>query len=328
MEFRPIPRASGAFQQPITAEQVVAMCRRAFGERTSVVSVVELGNGMYNNTYKVDIGAEAPVILRVAPEPARQSRLEHELMRNEHASIPFLAPIAPLLPQTLMADFTHTVIGRDYLFQSMLDGVPAPDGLGAYPRSTWASFFRQLGSIVAQIHAVRGRRFGPVAGPSYPTWSQAVTATLTNAATDMEAAGLDATDIHKVAGLAEKHRAVLDQITDPRLLHGDLWTVNVMIDPDAAEPRITGVFDCDRTSWGDPAADWSLFMASRRPDTERDTFWETYPPQATDPEPRIRALIYQAMHTAALRLERHRRRAANVADTYNDIANLLAELRQ
>ena len=47
-------------------------------------------------------------------------------MRNEHASIPYLAPIATLMPRTLMVDFTHEVIGRDFLFQAYLDGGPVP----------------------------------------------------------------------------------------------------------------------------------------------------------------------------------------------------------
>ncbi len=67
MEFRPIERAVDAFQQPVTAEQIWAMCRRAFGSDVRVVSAVELGNGMYNSTYRVDLGVDRPVILRVAP---------------------------------------------------------------------------------------------------------------------------------------------------------------------------------------------------------------------------------------------------------------------
>ncbi|MGH3752503.1 MAG: phosphotransferase family protein [Pseudonocardiaceae bacterium] len=114
------------------------------------MSAVELGNGMYNNTYRVDIGADRPVILRVAPEPARQYRIERGLMRNECASVPFLAPIAPLIPRTLAADFTHEILGRDYLFQTLLDGVSGPEGIGQYPRPAWTSFFRQIGKIRPQ----------------------------------------------------------------------------------------------------------------------------------------------------------------------------------
>jgi hypothetical protein len=46
MEFRPVDRDAGAFQQSVTAEQVQQISRRVFG--ASVVSAVELGAGLYN----------------------------------------------------------------------------------------------------------------------------------------------------------------------------------------------------------------------------------------------------------------------------------------
>jgi aminoglycoside phosphotransferase (APT) family kinase protein len=328
VEVQSIERAPGAFQQPVTREELRAMCRRAFGPRVRVGSAVELGNGMYNSTYRVDIDADRPVILRVAPEPARQFRVERELMRNEHASIPYLAPIAPLMPRTLAIDFTHEVIGRDYLFQTMLDGVPAPEGLAAYPRPAWSAFYRQLGEIARTIHAIRGDRFGPVAGPAFATWSEAVVASLADTAADLDDAGLDSTDVREVAAIAIRHRAVLDEITEPRLLHGDLWTVNVMIAPDAPEPTITGVFDCDRTSWGDPESDWPIFMAGKRPGTERDAFWDAYGTLATTPGAAGRSLFYRARHIGAARLERHRLgHAGDVPDTYRELREVVAWAR-
>jgi hypothetical protein len=87
-----------------------------------VVSAVELSGGLYNNTYRVEIGEDRPVILRVAPEPGRQSRVERALMRNEHTSLPFFAPIAAMMPRTLFVDWTREIVGRDYLVQTMLDG--------------------------------------------------------------------------------------------------------------------------------------------------------------------------------------------------------------
>jgi hypothetical protein len=157
-----------------------------------VGSAVELGNGMYNSTYRVDVGADRPVVLRVAPEPARQFRVERELMRNEH---------------------------------------------------------------------------------------------------------------------------------------GDLWTVNMMIAPDAPEPTITGVFDCDRTSWGDPASDWPIFMAGKRPGTERDAFWDAYGTLAGTPGAARRSLFYRARHIGAARLERHRLgHAGDVPDTYRELREILAQL--
>jgi aminoglycoside phosphotransferase (APT) family kinase protein len=210
----------------------------------------------------------------------------------------------------------------------MLDGVSAPDGLAAYSRPQWVSFYRQLGTITNSIHSVRGKRFGPVAGPTFTTWSESVIASLNDTAADLDDAGLDAADVRDVAAVADQYRACLDEIVEPRLLHGDLWTVNVMIAPGAAEPTITGVFDGDRASWGDPASDWAVFMAGRRPGTERDVFWETYDTPASTPGAVVRSLFYRARHIGAGRLERHRLgHSENVPVTYDEMREVLGLLR-
>lgn len=36
---------------------------------------------------------------------------------------------------------------------------------------------------------------------------------------------------------------------------------------------ICGVFDNDRASWGDPDADWPVFLAPLQPGIARDAFW-------------------------------------------------------
>ncbi|MEL5957563.1 aminoglycoside phosphotransferase family protein [Streptomyces sp. CLV115] len=166
MEFRPITRAPGAFQQSVTPEEIEAICCRAFGTDTEVVSAAELGTGMYNTTYRVTVaGRERAVILRIAPEPECQFTSERALMRNEYASLPYLAALAPLMPRVLAADFTHEIIGRDYMVQSLLDGIPATEHLRTYPRSTWPVYYRQLGEIARRVHDVRGPAFGPITGP-------------------------------------------------------------------------------------------------------------------------------------------------------------------
>ncbi|MDG4795496.1 aminoglycoside phosphotransferase family protein [Micromonospora sp. WMMD1082] len=326
MEFRPLPRPAGAFQRSVTAGDVQAIVRRVFGVGVDVVSATELGGGMYNSTYRVELAGRRPVILRVAPEPGRQFRSERALMRNEYASVPWLAPIAPLLPHVLVADWSHEVIGRDYLVQTLLDGVPGPEGLGVYPRSAWPVLYRQLGSIARDVHAVRGPHFGPVIGPGYDSWSASVIASLTDIAADVDSVGLDAADLRKAADAAGAHRGVLDEITEPRMLTGDLWTVNVMLAADAPEPTITGVLDMDRTWWGDPAADWTIRMAGRK-DDERVAFWDTYGTRDTSTAAALRALIYEARHIGAIRLERDRLgNTTGVRDTYDDLAVTLAAL--
>jgi aminoglycoside phosphotransferase (APT) family kinase protein len=326
VEFRPIERAPGAFQRSVSADQLQAMCRRAFGAGARPISAIELGLGAYNSTYRVEVAGHRPVILRVAPEPGRQFRIERELMRNEHATAAYLAGLGPLLPRTLAVDFTHQLITRDYLFQTLLGGTPAPDGLSRYPRPAWAAFFGQLGGIARAVHDVAGTRFGMVAGPTYATWSQALIGYFEDAAADLQDAGLDAEDARRLAGAADRHRAVLDEISRPRLLHGDLWTVNVLIDPDAPEPRITGVVDSDRAWWGDPLADWTIYCARRRHGAEHRAFFDGYGQLPTGDHDQLRARFYLARHLLGIRLERYRLGEEELSATYDDVRAVLAEL--
>lgn len=165
MDFRPVERDPGAFQQSVTADEIQLLCRAAFGAHVRVVSAVELGLGLYNSTYRVDIGRDRPVILRVAPEPARQSRDERELMRNEHATVPYLASIASLLPTTLAIDFTHEVIPRDWMFQTLLSGPPGRTSSYAIPsrsrRLSTVSSGRSRGGCTAFVVTGSGRSPAP-----------------------------------------------------------------------------------------------------------------------------------------------------------------------
>ncbi|MFF3877422.1 phosphotransferase family protein [Streptomyces sp. NPDC001978] len=227
MEFRSISRESSAFQQPVSEIDIQEICARAFGPGVLATSAVELGGGMYNTTYRITAaGLPEPVILRIAPAPDRQFASERELMRNEYATVPYLSTVAAVVPRMLFADWSQEIIGRDWVVQSHLTGVPAPERLGAYDRALWRGFFAQLGEITSRVHSVRGAHFGPIAGPGFPTWSAAVLASLHAIAADLSASGLDAADVRKVADLAAEHGEVLDEIREPRLLTGDLWTVH------------------------------------------------------------------------------------------------------
>ncbi|WP_042804694.1 aminoglycoside phosphotransferase family protein [Streptomyces sp. C] len=327
MELHAIERPATAFQQALTEQQIQAVARRAFGTDTMVRSATELGGGVYNTTYRLDLADRAePVILRVAPEPARQFRSERELMRAEYASVPWLAPIADLMPHVLAADFTQAVIGRDWMIQSFLPGTPAPELLGSYSKETHTAFFRRMGEITAAVHAVAGSWFGPMGGPGHRRWSEAVAASLNLIAEDVESCGLDAADLRQAADAAQARAHVLDEVSVPRLLTGDLWTVNTMLAEGASVPTICGVLDMDRTWWGDPEADWPTRMARAKQD-ERLSFFEAYPAPAATAGVRWRRHVYEVRHLGALRLERHRLgNQAGVRDSYPAVAAELSAL--
>ncbi len=86
-------------------------------------------------------------------------------MRSEYAAAPWLVGLGPLVPRVVGADFTHQVVDRDYLVQTLLVGTPAPELMSGCSRSQWPGLFAQLGGISRRIQEVPGETWGPVAAP-------------------------------------------------------------------------------------------------------------------------------------------------------------------
>src|SRR5690348_8460585 len=111
MHLTNIPRALGAFQQPLTRDEIIAVCHRAFGPAAHPKSAQELSGGECNTVYRIRLAGQSDVVLRVAPaHSAVVPWHEADLMRHEHAIQPYFAPIAPLLPQLIACDFTRQII--------------------------------------------------------------------------------------------------------------------------------------------------------------------------------------------------------------------------
>lgn len=320
-----VGRDQEAFQQPLTDEQLESVCERAFGAGV-VDSAVELGVGTYNTTYRLETAGQRSV-LRVAPQAGRAGESPYGGLRNEYAAAPFFAGLGELTPRIMAADFTGELVNRDYLVQSFLPGVPAPELMDSYPRPDWAHFYRQLGRITRRIHQVCGPGFGPVADARHATWSEALISELLDSAGEYEAAALDPDQVREIADFVAASRAIFD-VVEPRLLHGDLWHLNILLAPDAAVPTITGICDSDRANWGDPLADWTIEKARQRPGTERDAFWDTYGKLSSDPASRQRLLVYRARTFIGSRLDIHRRglRIEEIPPEHWELAPVLTAL--
>ncbi|HEX8092264.1 phosphotransferase family protein [Jatrophihabitans sp.] len=323
-----IERAPGAFQQPVAPSAILAICRRALGAGVVVRQAVELGIGTYNSTYRVELAGGDPVILRIAPEPARLGPAARQAMRNEYAALPFLAPLGSLIPRTVAVDFTHQLLNRDYLVQTLLPGVPASQRLPTYSAGALRHLYRQLGSVTRTIHGVTGQAFGPMTGPYSTSWCAALVAQFEQLADAFTAAGLDAGPVHQLIAASWRHRAALEEITVPALLHGDLWTLNLLVDTDPDRPTITGVLDCDAASWGDPVADWTITRALARPGTEVDAFWQSYGRPSDDQASQVRALVYRARNVLGARLDIHRRGLdlSDIPPVHWDVSDVLSAL--
>src|SRR5215216_4656578 len=224
MEFLPLKEPPKGVPLFPTANQIVAMCQRAFGLSVRVVSARELSGGTFNSTFLITLN-DQQVILRIAPPPTADL-LWHEqwLMRREQHIQPFFAALASLMARTLLADFTHQLIDRDYLFQTHLAGDRWDQTADRFTPEEKLRLWEQFGSITKTIHSTVGTTFGgPYPAPEFPTWSKSVLYHLESAIQAMFEEHLDVTDLRSVLVIVQGQTAALDAITQPRLLHGDLW---------------------------------------------------------------------------------------------------------
>jgi aminoglycoside phosphotransferase (APT) family kinase protein len=288
------------------------MCRRAFGPDVPVVSARELGGGTFNSTFLIALN-DQQTILRVAPPPSADVAWDERwLMRREQQIKPFFAALGSLMPRTLLADFTHQLIERDYVFQTFIAGERWDEVADSLSDDEQLRLWEQFGGVTRTIHSTIGARFGgPYPAPEFSTWSQAIFYRFERVIQAMIDTQLDTSNMLAVEHFARAHAAVLDAIDRPRLMHGDLWLFNILIDCSAGEPRIVGVLDADRAWWGDPQADWTMFVLAKGAAPETDhlhaRFWQSYGARIQTPEATFRQAIYEALHigTALVWATRH-----------------------
>jgi aminoglycoside phosphotransferase (APT) family kinase protein len=303
LHFVAATREPGHFQASLTAEQVQAVCRSAFGPATEVVHAEELTSGFFNSTYIVQIAGMPKLILRVAPaEGARIFPNERLQMRREYAVQPFLAPVCPLVPKIVWADFTHQVIDRDYLFQSFIEGEVWGKVRDALTEEENNMVRRQLGAIARRINSVTGERFGfPSPAPGFATWSEAVLDFLRGMHENILAGGLDDVGSGQLIAWVEAHRPLFDEIRQPVLCHGDLWPANVLIERTADGPKIVGILDAERAMWADPMFEWIYQLGGQKP-----AFWEGFGPRDQSENAALRALAYRGIFLVLVWMEQQR----------------------
>jgi aminoglycoside phosphotransferase (APT) family kinase protein len=299
-EFHPIARTAVDFQQSISAGAVEAICRHAFGSQTQAVAARELGAGMFNSTYLLQLHDGQQVVLRVSPQPqAAVFTHERHLLRREQGLETTLTAVCPLAPRTLYADFSQELLDRDWVIQTFMAGELWDEVQGELSEADTAVLWQQLAEIAKQIHTAPGPHFGfPDNNPGFERWGTAVAHITKIMRDDLATIGLDRRDTQTYADCLAAGQALLDAVTIPRLVHGDLWPKNVLIDRSQPLPQIVSLLDAERGIWGDPLAEW-IFYYYEVP----NAFWNVYGRPPTDPATQFRQLAYHGLYTIQLLLE-------------------------
>ncbi len=213
----------------------------------------ELKDGYFNAAYAITLADGRKWVLKVSPPPSvRVLRYERGILRaeveamrlvSEHTSVP--------VPAIRGVDFSHGIIPNDYFLMDFVDGVPLNKLRGVLDADKIDAIDRQVGRYLREINAIRGTGFGYFNDPRYGTWREAFADMITGLLDDARDADVKLPrDIDDLQRILPTFYPLLDAVTDPVLVHWDLWDGNVFIDPETG--RITGIIDFERAMWGDP----------------------------------------------------------------------------
>ncbi len=208
--------------------------------------------------YAIELEDGRKAVLKVAPPPGlRLLTYEADLMQTEVEFFARAAAAGVPVPRVLYCDLGRTVLESDFLVLEWLEGVPLDKlELG---EEELRDVRRQVGALAARLHAVRGASFGyprPGSATWQPTWRGAFLAMLGDLLADARALASDLPrSPDDIEALVVAYASVLDDVTEPALVHFDLWDTNVFICPVEGRWTVEAVIDGERAFYGDPCAE-------------------------------------------------------------------------
>ena len=233
------------------------------------------GAGKFSETFDVS-GPNGRYVLRVAPpDDLRQLFYERRMMRQEpgiHARL--LAETSAPVPPIIAHDFSRERIDRDYVLMPRLAGLPLSEA--SLGESARRRALAEWGGYIAQVHSVAdpAGRFGYLGEhrcmEPQATWAEAFAVMYRKELDDIVACGIyDQATADAAQRMLAESLSAFDR-PESRLLHGDIWTTNLLVGPDG---EVTAVLDFDRACWGD--IEWDLAIADYC-NVTAEAFWSGY----------------------------------------------------
>ncbi len=240
---------------PITLETAQTLVAAHYGAQATIHQYTELTDGMYNAAYLIELLDGRNSVLKVAPsDHIRVLRYENNIMQAEVETMRLVGAETDIpLPEIFTYDTSRRLIDNDYYLMSYIPGIGLHKLRQELSESEQHAIDFRTGEYLRQMNAIRGPYFGYFTQPEYhfSTWREAFSTMLELVLQDGRDAGVELpVPYDMLSKELPKHYAVLDEITQPVLVHWDLWDGNIFIDPDTKQ--ITGILDFERALWGDP----------------------------------------------------------------------------
>jgi aminoglycoside phosphotransferase (APT) family kinase protein len=274
----------GAYKSKLDERQLNEVVHKVMN--SSIRSYSELSDGWANSAYSIELQDGRKIVLKARPpEGIRFMRCEVDLMKTEVESMQQLSSVGQLpIPRIYVHDASCEILPVEYFIMEYLEGKPYNQLKSDMPDEQREAIDRQLGAFNRLINEVKGPGFGFYSRPTDLSWRDAFAEMIYGVVEDGKDVGLSMPiPYEELEQLIERNLDHLDAVTEPRLLHWDLWDGNVFV----KDGQVTGIIDFERAMWGDPLMEhyFSHFNPS-------DAFREGYGLFITEPSQIARRKLY------------------------------------
>jgi aminoglycoside phosphotransferase (APT) family kinase protein len=252
----------------VRRDEAAAIVEAVFGSASSLVSFSECEEGWFNAVYRLGLSNGTTCVLKIAPPPGvRVLRYEHDLITTEVDALRLVHERTGLpVPAVLASDASCKLVPSPYFVMEHCSGNLLSELRPMLDADAQAAIDAQLARFLASMHSITAPSFGRPdrSAPHDATWSAAFARLIADLLADADDAGVElSVPYSELAALVEGHAAQLDAVTTPRLVHWDLWHLNVFVEP--ATLAVTGLIDFERVLWGDPLME-AQFLGKRAGD--------------------------------------------------------------
>lgn len=233
--------------------QLRLLAESTFGPGTAIVSVNELTGVFFNTAYDLELNNGKSVILKVAPaEETQILSYEKDILRTEVEALRLIGAAGTVpVPEVYGFDDSKERIPCLYFFMEKIEGQPYSEIKERLSPEERASIEYNIGKYQRAINEIKGERFGLFGqlqtgnGQSWRETFASMFRVLLADADRLEARLPVSSD--ELYREIEKYLPELDAVTEPRLVHWDLWNGNVFV----KNGKIVSVIDWERALWGD-----------------------------------------------------------------------------
>lgn len=213
---------------------------------------------------------------------------EKDIMRAEVGALRLVRAAGGIpVPEVYSYDESLLLIPCPYFFMEKIEGEPYSDVKESLSPEQRSSIEYELGRYQRLINEIKGPVFGlfgadPAGGGM--SWRETFKAMLLNVLQD--AVRLDAAlpallpEIEQALG---RYLPALDAVTQPRLVHWDLWNGNIFVQ----DGRIVSIIDWERAMWGDVLLEYYF-----RHFENSEAFYEGYGTAFSSPDELLRKRLY------------------------------------